>query len=140
MINKWLFIALLPGLALVSFDAAAIDTSRPVLCASISVQECEDGGECRSVLAEDVSVPTFFRVDMKNREIKILKTGKGTHIDSSGQLEDQLVLQGVDQGDPESENDGTGWTISINGSTARFVATLTANQAAVVVFGACTEI
>ena len=51
--------------------AHAIDTSTPFLCATIQVHECIDGSACESVLPEDVNAPTFMRIDVKAKEIRV---------------------------------------------------------------------
>jgi len=125
--------------ALASGPASAIDTSKPFLCASMQVHECIDGRACEAVLPEEVNVPTFMRVDVKGREIRVLKDAPPTKIRSIAKIEDRLVLQGAEDGNPR-QPDGTGWTMSIENDTGRFVATATLLQGAVVIFGACTEL
>ncbi len=52
--------------------------------------------------------------------------------------EGRTVLQGVDPGTPDLA-DGSGWTISIEDDTGRMTITAITRQAAVVIFGTCTE-
>jgi len=119
--------------------ASALDTSKPFLCASMQVNECIDGGGCEAVLPEEVNAPTFLRVDVGNKVIRVLKDAPGTKIRSITQIENRLVLQGAEDGNPR-QPDGTGWTLSIENDTGRFVATAAVLQGAIVIFGACTEI
>ena len=118
--------------------AVALDLSKPFLCASLDVHECVDGARCREVLPEDVNAPTFFRVDMKKKQIRVSKSGEPTEIEHVDTLEGRIVLQGVEDGNPEIE-DGAGWTMTIEEDTARMVVTATTRQAAIVIFGACTK-
>ena len=117
----------------------ALDTSKPFLCASMQVNECIDGRGCEAVLPEEVNVPTFLRVDVRNKEIRVLKDAPATKIRSVSRIENRLVLQGAEDGNPR-QPDGTGWTLSIENETGRFVATAAIIQGAIVIFGVCTEI
>jgi hypothetical protein len=120
-------------------SAWALDTSKPFLCASMQVNECIDGRGCEAVLPEEVNAPTFLRVDVRNKVIRILKDAPGSKIRSVSRIENRLVLQGAEDGNPR-QPDGAGWTLSIENDTGRFVATATVLQGAIVIFGACTEI
>ncbi|MCZ6854630.1 MAG: hypothetical protein O7G86_11995 [Gammaproteobacteria bacterium] len=127
------------GLLSLAGSALAIDTSNPILCASLDVNECVDGAGCREVLAEEVNAPTFFRIDMKKMEIRVTKDAQPTKIELSESLEGRIVMQGIEDGNPDVD-DGTGWTISIEEDTGRMVATAAIRQGAVVIFGACIEL
>jgi hypothetical protein len=124
--------------ALLAGSATALDTSKPLLCASIDVNECVDGNGCSEVLAEEVDAPTFFRIDLGKKQVRVTKDGLPTKIEHLEEIEGRIVMQGVEEGNPDV-NDGTGWTITIERDTARMVATATLHQAAIVIFGACTE-
>jgi hypothetical protein len=119
-------------------SAWALDTSKPFLCASMQVNECIDGRGCEAVLPEEVNAPTFLRVDVRNKVVRILKDAPGSKIRSISRIENRLVLQGAEDGNPR-QPDGTGWTLSIENDTGRFVATAAVLQGAIVIFGACTE-
>lgn len=119
--------------------AAALDTSAPILCVSIDINECVDGAECKKVLAEEVNAPTFMRIDLKNKQLLVRKDGEPTEIEHVEEIEGRIVMQGVEEGNPNVD-DGTGWTLTIEKDTARMVATVSMRQAAVVMFGACTEL
>jgi len=120
-------------------SVSAMDTAKPFLCASVQVNECIDGRGCEAVLPEEVNAPTFLRVDVRKREIRVLKDAPATKIRSVSRIESRLVLQGAEDGNPR-QPDGTGWTLSIENDTGRFVATAAILQGAVVIFGACTEL
>ena len=137
--NK-LLITGLAGVALVfSGSAAALDMSETVLCASMDVNECVDGGRCREVLPEEVNAPTFFRVDLKKQEIQVRKDEAPNKAEVFKKLDGRVVLQGTAEG-RDAVVDGTAWTIMVEEETGRFVATAGMQQAALVIFGACTEI
>lgn len=124
---------------LVTGTASALDTSKPFLCASMQVHECIDGRGCEAVLPEEVNAPTFMRVNVRGKEIRVLKDAPPTRIRTVSRIEDRLVLQGAEDGNPR-QPDGVGWTLSIENDTGRFVATAAVLQGAIVIFGACTEL
>ena len=135
IIHKIGFTALL---LLFAGNALALDTSGTVLCASIDVHECIDGGGCSEVLPEDVNAPTFFRVDIGNEQVRVSKSGEPARIENIEKLADRTILQGI-QAESAKVEGGTGWTMTIENDTGRMVVTATTQQAAVVIFGACTE-
>ncbi len=122
----------------VSSPALAFDESKELICASIQLDECVDGGDCQSVLPEQVNAPTFFRIDLKRKLFISSKHSGPNAIDHMDTLGDNLILQGVTP-DGGPGNAGTGWTVSLDPTTSRFVAAVTTQQAAVVIFGACTQ-
>jgi hypothetical protein len=122
----------------IAASALALDTSKTILCASLEVFECVDGAACENVRPEDVDAPTFLWVNIDDKEVRANVSGRASKIDHIEQVEDRLVLQGVEDG-REDAKDGTGWTISIATQTGRMVGTAAADQAAIVIFGACTE-
>ncbi len=130
------------GLALLFFlatgPAMALDKSEPLLCASIQVNECVDGAGCRAVLPEDVGAPTFFWIDLKKKEIRASKDEEATIIERMEDVEGRTVLQGADPGSTDPA-DGSGWTMTIEDDTGRMTSTAITRQAAVVIFGTCTE-
>ena len=124
---------------LVAGPVWAIDTSKPFLFASVQVYECIDGRGCEAVLPEEVNAPTFMRVDVGRKQIRVLKDAPPTRIRSVTRIENRLILQGAEDGNPR-QPDGTGWTFSIEEDTGRFAAAVTILQGSVSIFGACTEI
>ncbi len=123
---------------LLAGSAAAIDMSNPILCASLDVHECVDGAGCTEVLAEEVDAPTFLRIDLNKKQIKVTESGQPSRIELVEALDGRIVMQGIEDGNPDID-DGTGWTISIEEDTGRMVATAVVRQGAIVIFGACTK-
>ncbi len=119
-------------------SAMALDESVPVLCASVDVMECVDGGKCRTVLPEEVNAPTFFRLDLENKRVAVSKDARPNKAENFQKLDGRIVMQGVDTGD-DDVFDSVAWTIQVEETTARMVATAVLYQAAIVIFGACTE-
>ena len=136
--NKNIITGLAALFLLASASALALDTSEPVLCASIDVHECVDGGACSDVLPEDVNAPTFFRIDLKKQTVRVTKSGDPEEAANFDRLSGRYVLQGVDHGAPD-DTDGVAWSIQIEEDTARLAATALTRQAAIIIFGACTE-
>jgi len=126
-------------LGLLASTAYGLDTSKPLLCAVIEVQECIDGAGCNEVLPETVNVPTFLRINIKRKELIITDQRPISKITNIGEVENRIVLQGIEDGLPD-KTDGGGWTISINKETGRMVASAAGEQFGLTLFGACTEI
>ncbi len=137
MINKT--ILGFAALSLVTSGSAfGFETSEPILCASVDVYECVDGGTCTKVIPEAVNAPTFFRLDLKKETVQVTKAGGPNKATTFKHLEGRYVMQGVDEGQLR-ESDGIAWSIQVEEDTARFVATSITRQATITIFGACTE-
>jgi hypothetical protein len=132
-------LVMLLALGLLTSTAYGFDTTKPLLCAIIEVQECIDGAGCTEVLPEEVNVPTFLRIDIKRKEIIITDGRPVAKIAHMGEVEDRIVLQGIEGGLPDKA-DGAGWMISINKETGRMVFAAVGEQLGLTMFGACTEI
>ena len=127
------------ALALTAAPALAIDTSAPLLCATLQVDECIDGQGCKKVLHEEVNAPTFVRLDVGKKTLATSTRATPTQIESVRQIGNRMILQGIAEvGEERSE--GRGWTLALEADTGRFVATVTITQGAIILFGACTEI
>jgi len=126
-------------LALIAAPALAIDTSEPLLCATLQVDECVDGHGCKAVLHEDVNVPTFVRIDLGKKTLATSTRATPTPIESVKHIGTRVILQGAAEVD-EDRPEPRGWTLALEADTGRFVATVTITQGAIILFGACTEI
>jgi hypothetical protein len=135
IIGKTLLGLSLAGIAL---GAQALDTSKPILCATTQVYQCVDGIGCESVLPESVGAPTFIRVNLKKKQLRVSKEGNPTKIKHTEEVENRLIMTGAEDGDAE-RSDGSGWIMSIEHDTARFAASVVVSQASLNLFGACTE-
>ena len=135
-------LALGVGAVLASTAHAAVDGSKPVICAVAEVTECHPDEVCQRVKARDANLPRFLRVDFKAKEI--------TRIDPSGDdltseierretVDGRLVLQGAEDGS-EGERDGIGWSMSIDEASGDMVLTGSGAAVAFVIFGACTPL
>ena len=104
----------------------------------MDVHECVDGSGCQEVLPEAVNAPTFFRLDLKKKHLIVRKDEAPNKAEVSRDLDGRIVMQGVAEGG-EASNGGVAWTVMVEHDTARMVATASTRQAAIVIFGACTE-
>ena len=112
--------------------AGKYDGSKPMLCAVTAVSECTKDGACeRSAPLVGNNLPGFVRVDVK---AKLLSDndggGRKTEIKSSVILDDQLMLQG-------SEN-GKAWSIVISSDSGVFGSSVVENDGLFAIFGRCT--
>jgi hypothetical protein len=134
--NKLTWVCSFMGLLItpVSLYAADFDGSEPMLCASLDVLECVDGRDCDMVAAEDVDAPQFITIDLKNKELKLDRSGRpeSTQLRNRESLNGRLVLQGV------GVETGLGWTFSVDEETGRFVVSSSGDEVAFIIFGACT--
>jgi hypothetical protein len=110
--------------------AAAFDGSRPMLCAAMTVMECERSGECARRTVEDVDLPALLRIDVVAKLISAADGGARTaDIRSAASIDGRLVLQGAQM--------GRGWTLVIVEESGRMSATVADATFSFTVFGAC---
>jgi hypothetical protein len=141
--TKWQY-ALTLGNALTAASAfaAGFDGSVPLLCASNTVIECDDGIECRVVPARSVSAPEFLKVDIQGKTISSLKAGteqRSTPIERMEVIDHKLMLQGAEDG-LEAARDGLAWSMAIVQDTGRMSLAAAGEEVGFVIFGACTPL
>ena len=139
MTIKRLIVTLAAGLVTLPAIAQELDTSKLILCAIRDVHECVDGTQCQEVLHEEVSAPTFLRINMRKKEVIVTDERPPSKIEHTGEVEGRIVMQGIEDGHADRP-DGVGWTLSIEKATARMVISAAAAQAAIIGFGSCTEL
>ncbi len=126
----------------VPVGAAAFDELKPLLCASMYLNECDAGAECQKVTAESISAQQFFRVDFKEKKligIQQSKKGPPSPIERMERVDGKLILQGAEDG-VEGVRDGLGWSLAISEETGRMVLTASGDDVGFVIFGACTPL
>ena len=94
---------------------------------------CRDAAGCEDVLAEDMNIPQFLRIDARSGKISTAPTSgetRETVASPVSRADGQLVLQGVEAGRAFSLfiDEASGW--------ATFASA--ANGRSVTVFAACT--
>ncbi len=135
-------LALCVSVLAVPVGAADFDGSKPLLCASMDLKECDAGAECREVTAESISAPKFFRLDFKEKKLSGIQQGKNrpaSPIERMERVDGKLILQGAEDG-VEGVRDGLGWSLAISEETGRMVLTASGDDVGFVIFGVCTPL
>ena len=111
--------------------AGKYDGSAPMICGAMQVTECGAGGRCRRRTAEDVNLPSLFRVDAKAMKVHNLEAEKGrvSPIKNVEHMNGKMLLQGA-EGD-------RGWTIVIHEDNGKMSGTVSADREGFVIFGQC---
>jgi hypothetical protein len=112
--------------------AGKYDGSKPMLCAVTAVSECTKDGACeRSAPQEGNNLPGFVRVDVAGKLLSDNDgAGRKTPIKSSAIVDNQLVLQGAEN--------GKAWTIVIASDTGIFGSSVVEDDGLFAIFGRCT--
>lgn len=135
--GKFLVLALLVTLgATHSAGAASVkfDGSVPLLCVPIEITQCDEGERCYQGTAEDVNLPQFIRVNLKEKILSGvgLAAERTTPINFMARESGRIVLHGG--------QNGRGWTALISEETGKLSATISDNGTAFIIFGACTAL
>ena len=131
---------LLAGLIAFPSLAGDFDGSSPLICAVMDIVECQPGGKCQEVTAEDVGIPQFFKINFKEKKISATQSGgttRSTEIENLEHIDGKLIIQGAEDG-IEGVRDGLGWSMAIAEETGKTVLTASGDEVGFVVFGACT--
>jgi hypothetical protein len=109
------------------------DGSKPLVCAMIEAFECGPDIGCEGGSPESNGLSRFLRVDVGKKEVHTTRQSeeRASKIEKVEHAEGVLLLSGT--------QNGRGWTLTINESTGYMVLSVTGDQVAFVVFGACTQ-
>ena len=110
------------------------------MCSLGQIIECDYGAECRAVTNDSIDAPDFVRLDIRKKEFSAITAGEASEpdaVDSVEELDNHLIVQGVQGSDP---TDPLGWSVSINQTTGRMTLTASGDDAGFVAFGACTPL
>ena len=120
------------GFAWPAVAAGKYDGSAPMLCAVTAVSECTADGKCeRSAPQAGNNLPTFMRVDVKGKVLRADDgSGRKTEIKTSGIVDDQLMLQGIEN--------GKAWSMVIKSETGKWGGSVVEDDGSFALFGACT--
>ena len=112
--------------------AGKYDGSAPMLCAVTAISECTADGNCqRSQPQVGNNLPTFMRVDVKGKVLRADDgSGRKTDIKASSVVDDQLMLQGIEN--------GKAWTMVVKSDTGRWGGSVVEDDGSFALFGACT--
>jgi hypothetical protein len=114
-----------------STAAGKYDGSAPLVCAAMTVSECEADGRCQRRNAEKVNFPALFKVDVKAMKLWELGAEKPreTAIRNVDRASNKMILSGA-----EGER---GWTVLINEANGKMSATAAGDGEGFVIFGQC---
>lgn len=129
----------IPVLPLLSF-AGDFDGSKPLVCTVIEVHECLVGEGCQTLAVEEINLPRYLWINVKQKTIQNKKTGdevRKSRIESATRVDGKLIVQGAEEG-REDVRDGFGWTIAIMEDSGQMVLSASGDLAAVAGFGTCT--
>ena len=116
-----------PGAAVAQSEVGA----RPLLCAMMTVLECDAAGTCQRSTAESKELPPFVLVDAGQRTVSgVGPDPRRTAITSLTRLDGQLIVQGGEA--------GRGWSATIAESTGKMAVAVVDNDVTFSIFGACT--
>jgi len=103
-----------------------------MLCAVTAINECTADGNCqRSQPQAGNNLPTFMRVDLKAKVLRADDgSGRKTDIKGSAFADDQLMLQGFEN--------GKAWSMVIKSDTGRWGGSVVEDDGSFALFGACT--
>jgi hypothetical protein len=114
---------------------AALDTSKPLVCAATQVVECAAMGECARATPEAFNLPVLLRIDIPNKVAESARAGgekRVSAIASVTEAEGVTVLQGVDGADA--------WSARIDRSTGAMTVVSAAEGLGYLVFGTCASL
>jgi len=111
--------------------AADIQDANVLLCVPTDLVECSGAGSCERVTAEDLGLPRFIRVDLKDKKLRGEVEGatNTTVIDSVQRAEGKTLLQGAEN--------GRAWSLIISHATGSMTAAIAADDSGFVVLGDC---
>ena len=112
--------------------AGKYDGSKPMLCAVTAVSECTKDGNCeRSAPQEGNNLPGFVRVDVQRKLLTDNDvSGRKTEIKSAAIVDNQLMLQGAEN--------GKAWSIVIASDSGIFGSSVVEDDGLFAIFGRCT--
>jgi len=126
-------------LALAAFAFAAllkgdsISGKDHILCTALHVGQCTSEGQCKAEPQGSLNVPQFFDVNLKDRTVTTTKASGENRSSPIGSLSRDagiILFQGAEN--------GRAYSFIINESSGTASISVTTDEVAVSVFGACT--
>jgi len=114
---------------------AAVDSGKPLLCASTITYDCGGFGPCFEGSAAAIGVPQFFHVDIAAKSITVKRQGGETNtttIQTIHQADDRVALQGYEN--------SLAWAMEIMHDDGGMVVTAAGDGVGFVIHGACTNL
>ena len=116
------------------------DTNTTILCAIQDIKECAVNEPCIKVTPESVALPDFLSIDLKNKIVSSVGVSPvaTAHIERVERLHGKLIMQG---GDASGDNPrgGVGWTMALDETSGKIVASGVGDGFALVLFGSCIK-
>ena len=118
--------------------ASDFDGSKPLHCTLEETIECLPGRECVKVKPAEVNLPESILIDYEKKSITVEKgdNKRASIIENWERIDGKLIIQGAEDGSAD-QKDGIGWTIAVNDSTGKMVATGSGDDVGFVIFGSC---
>lgn len=119
--------------------AADFDGKSDLLCTGTEVYECDAANTCLLLSLEETRDIRHLKVDMHKKTVVLdgIQSNFSSKIDRVETIDGKLVLQGIEDGRPERNDDGGGWTMSIDATYGNMVFTQAGSSYAFVGFGNC---
>jgi hypothetical protein len=118
------------GCAALPAIAGDFDGSKNLICAPVMAMDCAEGVDCVEGEPQEMGAPAFLRIDFDRKVV--VGTYRSSPILQTNQSEEQILLQGFDE--------GLGWTVAIGARNGRMYATLAGQQGAIMLHGSCTPL
>jgi hypothetical protein len=116
-----------PGAAL----AADMDGTAPILCAVVTVTECDRWGVCESADPDVLGLPPFVRVNASKKTLEATDgSGRKTEIQTVAKESGRLVLQGGEK--------GRAWSLVVGQKAGEMTAAILDHDGGFIVSGTCT--
>jgi hypothetical protein len=130
---------LLGALSIVSLTSGAladdVRDAKVLLCSSLEMALCTSGSGCIDVLPEDMNVPLFLRIDIKQKKLSATEESgedRETIATALQRVDDNLVIQGY-------ENDRA-FSMLVHEPTGYATFTSVTDLESSTIFGACTPL
>ena len=128
------------GMISVSALAGNFDGSQDLICSIMDIVECGPGGKCQEVVAEEVGIPLFLKINFKGKKISATHASgdkRSSQIENFEKIDGKVIIQGAEDG-MEGVRDGMGYSIAIAEQTGKMVITASGDEVGFVIFGVCT--
>ena len=114
----------------ISAAAGNFDGSKELVCAVMDLAECQPGGKCQQITAEDVGIPQFLKINFKEKKISAIHADgskRSTTIERFEKVDGKIIIQGAEDG-IEGVRDGLGWSLAIAEETGKTVLTASGDE------------
>jgi hypothetical protein len=81
--------------------ADPLSDASEILCTVLDTHICVEAAGCADVLAEEMNIPRFVKVDTRTRKLSTTQASgenRETAVDAIGRADGQIVLQGTESG------------------------------------------